>query len=249
MKVLVIPDPHGSEEWKNWITKENEYDKCICLGDWFDAPKNDAKKQIANYKAYMHYVHKDWNKYYSLLGERDFNYLVDKPYQVDHAIEIKKAIEDEIPWTNIAVKLEDTVFSHAGISSLWLEYTFKLSDYIDIRDMRYGNHLAIDILNALLKQHEYYLFDYDTDVVKYSGGDENAYQGPLWIKPSSLVRCMEFDKQIVGHTETIAINGLLDYINDEPQKQKYFHNVCPSTINQSLILADSPDHLPHIIEI
>jgi len=26
MKVLVIPDPHGSEEWKNWITKENEYD-------------------------------------------------------------------------------------------------------------------------------------------------------------------------------------------------------------------------------
>ena len=60
----------------------------------------------------------------------------------------------------------------------------------------------------------------------FSGSGDEVTQGPLWIRPHSLLQEPYYEKQVVGHTE---------YAIDGP--------ICVGKENSKIILFDSPKHL------
>ena len=76
MKVLVIPDVHGSHEWETAKKyAPNEFDYIVFLGDYFDSWKNEWPDQGKNFKTICNYVRQDTAHRKLLLGNHDWSYL------------------------------------------------------------------------------------------------------------------------------------------------------------------------------
>ena len=181
MSIAVIPDMHGSTNWK--CVMDSNYDYLVSLGDWFDG-EGTADEQIQNFIEFMEYVKKDPSKRFALIGNHDYQYITPvKSYtgkmQFDSAEKIGRAIRTYLPYMRIVVVLNGIAFSHAGLTKTWMR------------------RKSVDLINAkiLAKDLNFIKKDYATDD---SGND--VYQGPLWVRPPSLLRDSAFEYQVVGHT-------------------------------------------------
>lgn len=211
MKILVVGDVHATTYWKEAFKKVNEYDHIVQLGDWFDSFHNDWKKlhQIDNFKEAIDFKKKYPEKIHILLGNHDLNNYVMGDICSGHQKlfeeNIKYEIEEKMEYVDVAIELDGYVFSHAGFTKCWMEH---------------NNLKTIDEVNNLLHKGKYDIFHFN-GIDPY--GDDMS-QSPLWVRPSSLLYDMYFDKQIVGHTE----------IGDEPVGYK--------SGNKELIIVDSRKH-------
>ena len=192
MSIVVIPDMHGSTNWK--CVLNTEYDFLVSLGDWFDG-EGTADEQIANFTEFMEYVKEDPTKRFSLIGNHDFQYMVSTDSYTTNAQlkdipKIKAVLQKYQPFLRVIVSLFGVVFSHAGVTKTWMK------------------HNAINQINAnaftfkpLMKALSFNRRDLCTD----DCGDD-VYQSPLWVRPPSLLKDSAFEFQVVGHT-CMARNG------------------------------------------
>lgn len=211
MKILVVGDVHATTYWKESFKKVDEYDHIVQLGDWFDSFNNDWKKlnQIDNFKEAIDFKKKYPEKIHILLGNHDLNNYVMENVCSGHQKlfeeNIKYALEENMEYVDIAIELDGYVFSHAGFTKCWIEH---------------NNLKTVEEVNKLLHMGKYKVFQFN-GIDPY--GDDMS-QSPLWVRPSSLLYDMYFDKQIVGHTE----------IADEPVGYK--------SDTKELIIVDSKKH-------
>lgn len=195
MKIIALGDIHGINTWKK-VVKDNTFDVCVFVGDYFDSFDVDTDTQIANFKEIIEFKKQNYDKVLLLMGNHDLHYLLkDEQYsgfqyyrQHDIQMELLAAITHEPLIHNVVVEGK-YLFSHAGVTKTWAE-----ANKVDLNDMPYS-------INELPLQA--FAFNHNRDK---SNTGEHKSQGPMWVRPASLKEdAIEGYTQIVGHTRQSSI--------------------------------------------
>lgn len=192
--ILIIPDVHGREFWKNPVTKElGKVEKIVFLGDYLDPyPQEEINFDTAinNFKEIIQLKKDNPEDIILLYGNHDLHYIdymgMDifpcSRYNKAYSKYIESLITDNKDLFNLFYRNGKYIFSHAGIEKEWMRKYCKcesLDDLIKDETKTKGCLWVVDYLR---------------------GGREN-YGSPVW----SDVRVFrnEFDGifQIFGHTQ------------------------------------------------
>lgn len=194
MKILVIGDIHGRTIWKDIIEKESP-DKVIFLGDYVSTHDNiSADQQLSNLNNILNYKEENSDKVILLRGNHDIqhlgyywarcsgldpkvrNYMAEESFR-EYFLKLTQ-------WIYIDENIK-TIFSHAGISSIWMDNS-NINSIYDINKLEPSELFAFTPNST----HDYY-------------GD-SITQPPIWIRPQALYECNIADwDQVVGHTPVI----------------------------------------------
>ena len=215
MKLVAIGDIHGRDIWKQIIAKEQDADEFVFVGDYFDSFTVKGADQINNFLDIIEFKKQSKVPVILLIGNHDYHYYPGiedsgtSGYQTLLAPSIKHVVGDNKQYLQVAYQVGEFVFTHAGLSSEWLD------DMVVDWD--------VDSLDATVND----LFQYQPGKIAYRSykqvGDQvygaqgygnEAFQGPIWIRPSALMTANKKTLrkkiiQIVGHTpqDNIDIEG------------------------------------------
>lgn len=206
MKILAIGDIQHRELWKELVIKEKP-DQVIFIGDYFDSFDISSQKGIENFKDILQYK-KDYPDTQLLTGNHDFVYHRKDPferysgYRPDMEEEAHELLKGN---TQMAYQIEDYLFTHAGVSEVFLKNHGIGTDV---------EHLSSH-LNALFKtQPEAFNFSANSGRYHDPYGDEPS-QSPIWIRPKSLNKVAVNINQVVGHTGFKTVNTIKNDQNDK----------------------------------
>lgn len=188
-KILVIGDIHGSDIWKDIIKVNQDFNKCIFLGDYLDSHVLPDNVILDNFKDIIDFKNK-YDNVILLIGNHEYHYIESTScysgYRDSYAKYAKDLIEDaQLKFIHIE---DDIIFSHAGVTKTWLN----------------------DIANCTVEE----INNLSIDKFKFRGNDfygDSVISSPIWVRPYSL----EYDaidnyKQVIGHTNFKQIQVLLN---------------------------------------
>lgn len=200
MKTLVLGDVHGRTIWKDIIEKENP-DRVIFLGDYVSTHEGiSSDQQMEELYAILDYKENNPDKVILLRGNHDMQHLGYywaecsglnmRVLQYMSTNDVKGWYLSLTQWIYIDEELK-TIFSHAGISTVWMEKVSKISDIHEINGLEPSEKFG-------------FWSDRFSD---YCG--ESKTQPPTWIRPSTLATCnvLGYD-QVVGHTPQYNISKM-----------------------------------------
>ena len=183
-----IGDVHGRQDWKKQIDLN---DINVFVGDYFDSFDITIEAQIENYKELIKLKKEHPYNIVLLIGNHDYHYIIDFErysgfsiftFQQVHEMLKEHIKEGLLQWTyRFELDGKDWIVSHAGLTNTWMNH----------------NKIDIDTINATLSE--------DWTIPRWVGGGRSFYgddniQGPLWVRPMSLVHDLYPINQIVGHT-------------------------------------------------
>lgn len=199
-KILVLGDTHGRALWKDIIEKEIP-DKIIFLGDYVSTHDNiSAEQQISNLEEILSYKEINQDKVILLRGNHDTQHLGyywaecsgwdGKVWNIMSQPEFKERFLNLTQWVYVDDMIK-TIFSHAGISQVWMDNIAHIQDVHEINS---------------LEPSEAFGFTPDSPWDMYGN---SKTQPPTWIRPQSLCKCnvKEWD-QVVGHTPQKEISKM-----------------------------------------
>ena len=215
MKILAIGDIHGRNCWKQIIQKElDNVDKIVFIGDYFDSFNVQIIDQINNFLDILQFKKDNTDKVITLTGNHElhyFKYMRNKysGYKVATEIQVADLLEEEVRNNNlqIAYKVNDILFTHAGVTKTWCNQN----------NINY-DHVQIDKeINQLFKYRKEY---FDIHIPTNGFGDE-IHQGPLWVRPKSLTEDATPHLHIIGHTHNEMVEITETYINIDSLPKQY----------------------------
>ena len=201
-KTLVLGDTHGRSNWKLAIHQEQP-DRVIFIGDYFDSFEFSGVEQIDNFKQIIQYKENNPQvEVVLLIGNHDHHYFPEigytgtSGYQSRIAPSITQVIDENRHHLQMAYGFENYLFTHAGISPVFMDQVFGENDWT-------VESVVVD-LNEL--------FRYKPKAFEFNGFDghgDNTTQTPIWIRPRSLMSANKKHEkglkkdyiQIVGHTQ------------------------------------------------
>lgn len=195
MKLIAVGDTHGRRLWKQILEKEQDFDKWIFIGDYFDSRESiTADVQMANFKEILEFKQSNPDKVVLLLGNHDFHYLKGanedySNYQFARASEINALLQPAIDAGLIQMCYvhEKLIFTHAGLTKTWVH-----NNKINLGDLE--NSINLKFLTDLTAFR--FTMGYNMD---NSGND--VTQGPTWVRIPSLMRDMlDGYTFVVGHS-------------------------------------------------
>ena len=203
MKYILIGDIHGRTNWKQIVEKEKDADKFIFFGDYFDPydwslSLNDI---INNFRDILDFKINYPNKVILLIGNHDLRAFDQNANQCRY---IDGTYENIAPTFfngilngvfQLCYFISDTIVcSHAGFSKTWLDDTGLSFDEFSLnKDFKeqVKNKTVISNYDFIYRKGDFWV----------DGSGDNIWQGPLWIRPESLMRNKPNDIiQCVGHT-------------------------------------------------
>lgn len=270
MKVIIIPDMHGSHNWEKAkeLAKEHPDYYVVGLGDWVDSGEYNRKirmwqannkwpDQGENLKNALDWFREDQKHRFFCIGNHDYSYLSCgyeasncSGHQNNHAHEIRTILNSNKDIIHIGVELDGWIFSHAGFTYTWRSYVLKeLHNMLDKwpeEDDGTGTrwdekNWSLKFLDDTFRNMSHFSGDPDSNPSfdalfdwhgMFSGSGNEKMQGPLWIRPESLLEDALFPNQVVGHTE---------YCVGEPIKLRGSTSGKGST-NTRIMIVDSNDH-------
>lgn len=142
MKVLVIPDVHGSHEWEKVKSiPKTDYDKAVFLGDFFDSglynkkigafvANNNWPDQGENFRNICDWVREKPDTRKICLGNHDWSYISGSGescsgHQNSKVGEIRALLNSNYDILDVAEEFDGWIFSHAGFSKTWVDTYFK----------------------------------------------------------------------------------------------------------------------------
>lgn len=197
-KIIAIGDIHGNPAWKQVIRQEEGKEIVVFMGDYFDSHEDiSAVQQIHNFKEILAYKREKGSKVKLLIGNHDYHYLRGSElpysgYQPLHRYDIKEVLESALAEGLMQMCYSEGkyMFSHAGVSSVWLKSVFNntpLSPTIAER------------INDLFEQNRS-AFEFTRGRYWSQTGDDTT-QTPIWIRPKSLQQCfVPGYVHVVGHS-------------------------------------------------
>jgi len=204
MKTIAIGDIHGLGYWKQILEKERP-DRVVFVGDYFDSFNIPGAEQIRNFQDIIQWkLDNPKCEVILLIGNHDFHYMPAagnerySGFQKNLYIEIGDILETNKHHLRIAYRIDDLVFSHAGITPDFL-----------LRN-GWGEEDMVEFVNDLwhYRPHKFRFADNGYGHSDPYGDD--VFQGPLWIRPKSLMKaCKDIRKtiiQVVGHTQVEVID-------------------------------------------
>jgi hypothetical protein len=203
-KLVAIGDTHGLTIWKDILEKEQPT-TAVFIGDYFDSFDIPGIDQIHNFKNIIQWkLDNPQCQVIMLIGNHDFHYMPmcsEKYSGFQKALwpEISRVLEENIHHLQMAFQYDNLVFSHAGISPEFL------------LNNKWGEQDMVEFLNDLwyFQPHKFKFADNGYGHSDPYGDD--VFQGPLWIRPKSLMKaCQDIKKtiiQVVGHTKVKEIDA------------------------------------------
>ncbi len=199
MKIIVLGDTHGRNDWKT-IIDNGKFDKIIFLGDYFDTKEGiDSVDQIKNFNEIIEYKKANEDKVVLLFGNHDFHYLpgIEENYggyQQFAAHEIGLLLSQCISERYLKmIHCEDNfLFSHAGVTKTWCE------NNIWINQNMYSEDMCNAINDLFYYKPKHFKFTVGKNYDQY--GDDIC-QTPIWVRPQSLlIDMLDGYIHVVGHT-------------------------------------------------
>lgn len=232
MKTIILGDTHGRGIWQLIVQKENP-DRVIFIGDYFDSFNIPYLDQMYNFKQITNYARTSGKEVILLTGNHDVHYqrwAINayenySGYQNKHALEICQELELNEDIMQMAYKMDNFLFTHAGVTKTWLE----LMEIENDENM-------VDIINDYAK--------YKPNLFAFGaigrGGwvdpyGDNVWQNPTWIRPRSLMKDSKDLGyiQVVGHTTQNCID-----IKGKSTGGKYYFIDTLDTSGEYLIIED-----------
>ena len=143
MRTVVLGDTHGRTFWKMILEHENP-DRVIFIGDYFDSYEFSAIEQLHNFKEIME-IRGDVIR---LIGNHDLSYFPGvvstcSGYQPEFAGDFTYEINRNKDKLQVAYRMDDFIFSHAGITKTFL-YDNRVPE----------DEFMVDNLNSLFKMRQ-----------------------------------------------------------------------------------------------
>lgn len=191
-KILIIPDSHGRQFWRQAKEVINKVDKVVFLGDYLDPYfyEGISKEQaIEEFKEIIKFKEDNKDKVILLLGNHDcaycFNFGDASRYDYDNEVEIKKLFIENFDYFRLFYKIDNYLFSHAGITNDWLE-------------RRFSNKTMDDFLKIPMRDIKPFLWD-----CSYLRGGPNKTGSIVWSDVREQDRESTY-YQIFGHTQLMS---------------------------------------------
>ena len=197
MKLIALGDTHGRSKWKEIVERENDADKIIFIGDYFDAKDGgySANRQIENFKDIVELKRNNPDKVILLIGNHDFHYLNGvneeySSYQFGYAKDINATLQPAVDEGLLQMCYQNGkyFFSHAGVTNTGVD----------------NNNIDRDNLQDEVNE----LFRNDITKFRFTVGENFSYGGndvtqpPIWVRPQSLTKDMvDGIICVVGHTQ------------------------------------------------
>lgn len=212
MKILALGDIHGRIIWEDIIKQENP-DKTVFLGDYVSTHEGVAsEQQLSNLEDILNYKAQNQDKVVLLRGNHDLQHLgyywaECSGYNREVAVymsspEVRDRFLKLTSWIHID---NNVIFSHAGISSIWLN---SVEQFISSKQgSQYDDDsIDIEVLLGLINDIEpCELFGFTPDSPFDYYGDSET-QPLTWIRPGTLCSCnVKGYDQVIGHTTTSKI--------------------------------------------
>ena len=236
MKTVIIGDTHGRSIWKLIVNQEQDADRIIFIGDYFDSFEISGVEQIQNFKEIIEYKKTSGKEVIMLIGNHDHHYYPEvgytgtSGYQSGIAPSINQVIDENRQHLQIAYSFDEFLFTHAGVSPTFMDGEFGEEGWVEDN--------VVELLNDLFK--------YKPKSFDFNGTDpygDNTYQTPIWIRPKSLMAVnKKHDKglkkkyiQIVGHTQVKK----LDLVGAEKAAgSRYYLIDCQESTGEYLVIQD-----------
>lgn len=231
MKIVAIGDIHGSQDWKKIIEKEKDADVFIFLADYLDSRTFSREEELKNLQEIIDLKIEPEKEIIRLIGNHDFHYFPEildsstSGYSSAFKLIVSPILGQNRKLFKICHKIDNFLFSHAGISNDFMEEHFK-------------NEWNLE--NLVDKVNE--LFLYQPNKLGFNGfnpyGDD-VYQTPIWIRPRSLMASNKKTPihdhfiQVVGHTQVTKID-----IEGKATGGKYYFIDCLGYSKEYLIIND-----------
>ena len=203
MKTIIIGDTHGRSTWKDIIAQE-QADRVIFLGDYFDSFDIDPVVQQYNFKEIIEFKEKSECEVILLIGNHDFHYYPGgetySGYRAGAAPINRQLLQENKHHLQMCYQLDNILFTHAGIGYNWLTHQNKYEPGVDP-----GN--IADFVNAI--------WEHQPNRFMFCGIDQygnTKTQTPIWIRPQALLAgnrdtfLKEEYIQVVGHTQVKKID-------------------------------------------
>ena len=241
MKTVVIGDVHGRSLWKLIVNQENP-DRVVFIGDYFDSFDIKGEEQLNNFLDIIEYKKSSGKEVIMLIGNHDHHYFPEigdsgtSGYQPMFSYQISPVLDANREHLQMAYQMDEFLFSHAGISSKFLDSVFgnggwKLETMVEqVNELFKYKPLTFNFGEAVSIKKMSYLDPY---------GD-NEEQSPIWIRPRSLMAANRNTLrtqviQVVGHTQVKK----LDLVGSEKTAGgRYYLIDCQGTTGEYLIIED-----------
>lgn len=240
MKTVVLGDTHGRSFWK-LITHQEKPDRVVFIGDYFDSFDISGVEQIHNFKEIIEYKEKGECEVIMLIGNHDHHYFPEigntgtSGYQMTLAPSIMQVVDENRQHLQMAYQMGEYLFTHAGVSSKFMDNVFGKGDW--------KTETIAEQLNELFK-HKPRTFEFGMAVDMNAGwmldpSGDNEDQSPIWIRPRSLMRVNRNTLrkevvQVVGHTQVREID-----VEAHSTGSRYWFIDCLDTSGQYMVINDN----------
>jgi predicted MPP superfamily phosphohydrolase len=212
MKIVVIGDIHGRNCWKSIVQQNQDADKFVFIGDYFDSFHISGTEQLHNFKEIVNFKKDNLDKVVLLLGNHEFHYMSGcigayAGFQMnlypDFKFALNEVLKEEL--VQVVYRLDNYLFSHAGISNTWFESNIVSHEVLDNE---------IESINDLF-YYQPNKFNFIYSPYDFENEGDSKENGPFWIRPKSLAGdALAGYTQIVGHTHYKEIRHLISRSND-----------------------------------
>jgi hypothetical protein len=239
MKIISIGDIHGRNYWKK--IDPSKYDLIVFVGDYLDSFYYTDAEILANFMDIIQFKKDNPDKVVLLLGNHDIQYcFLDEGYgcsgfRPTMAASLKHLFKENKNLFQAAHQVENTIWSHAGISKGW--YEFNKKEIEEVRDKFDATNLADTFNKMLLMNRNYNGLLHQ--VGRTRGGRYN-FGGITWAdRNETKDRYLDGYHQIVGHTpiDVITLFGdekgsirYIDVLNEHKTEQNFYeHEILVNT--------------------
>lgn len=212
MKTVILGDTHGTSFWK-LITHIEQPDRIIFIGDYFDSFDIKLDEQLNNFLDIMEYKKTSGIDVICLIGNHDHHYFPEigdagtSGYQHVGSFQIGPVLDANREHLQMAYRMDDFLFTHAGVSSKFMDSVFGVDGW--------AVDTLVDELNDLFK-YKPNAFTFGVaispEIWHIDPTGDNTEQSPIWIRIRSLMSAnknTELKKtfrQIFGHTQVKKID-------------------------------------------
>jgi hypothetical protein len=208
--------------WKLIVNIEEDADRVIFVGDYFDSYDINTETQVNNFLDILEFKKSSGKEVVLLIGNHDHHYFPEigytgtSGYQQVGKYQIEPVIDANREHLQIAYQFDKYLFTHAGVSTVFMDEVFGKGGW--------------NVDNVAEELNE--LFLYKPHAFEFTGWDpygNDDKQTPIWIRPTALMRANKQTAlknkyiQIFGHTETESIN--LNHIK-KAAGDKYYNIDC-----------------------
>ena len=128
MKTLILGDTHGRSNWKQVLEAHPDAGGVVFMGDYFDSFDISGVEQLHNFNEIIRCKEETDKEVIMLVGNHDHHYLdvgeTYSGYKAAHKWDFQDALNKNMHHLQIAYLLDDVLFTHAGVSPIWMDDTF-----------------------------------------------------------------------------------------------------------------------------